>query len=369
MGILTRNTVSPAPARVHERVTSMSARFHLILGLSLLAAAASRDAVCAGDAASDGQGSPPAAHAADQGTAGETGQAVPGAVRNTPDAGHPLRYDYMTAMPDFAEPLRQDIRVLRSKWLDARHPEPVRRVGLARLAEYTNPWSWRLLLEELGHGDAVVRDALAAHFASQGSAGQQALTWMALTGDREDWRSAALDRITRPVDTGVVVILAGALRGRHDPLIFRAAHLTNVLGIVELVPLLIAAQSASDPAPPRSRRGDIAWIAFETQVAYVADMIPVTGSGSGAFRPVKGILHVGTVLRVMDAVMVSYRVPVHESLVALTSYETGESTAAMEYDARLWARWYEEQWLPMLAAREAKAREADADGGSPPVAD
>lgn len=346
----------------------MPARLLLALGLPLLTAAISRDPALAGGSAPDGPGGLPTARTADQGMAGASGQAVSGAVEDTPGAGHPLRYDYLTARPDFAEPLRQDIRVLRAKWLDARHPEPVRRIGLARLAEYTNPWSWRLLLEELGRGDAVVRDALAAHFASQGSAGQQALAWMALTSDREDWRSAALDRITRPVDTGVMVILAGALRGRHDPLIFQAAHLTNVLGIVELVPLLIAAQSASDPAPPRSRRGDIAWIAFETQVAYVAEMIPVTGSGSGAFRPVKGILHVGTVLRVMDAVMVSYRVPVHESLVALTSYETGESTAAMEYDARLWARWYEEQWLPMLAAREAEAREADADGGSPPVA-
>ena len=85
------------------------------------------------------------------------------------------------------------------------------------------------------------------------------------------------------------------------------------------------------------------------------DLIPIVGSNSGAYEPVIGIVSEGVVMRVIDAVAIEYRTPVHSALVAMTSHEWGQSTAHLSYNVQAWWDWYNTQYVPFKNEQTAKA--------------
>ena len=131
-----------------------------------------------------------------------------------------------------------------------------------------------------------------------------------------------------------------------------AAVAAGVLEARRMLPHLIAAQYT---AASGRARGDLAWIAMGTQRSYVANLIPVVGDGSGAFRPVPGVINEGFVLRVTDAVAVVYRTEVHRVLVGMTSEATGRDTSVNGWSLVRWRDWYNREYLP-IALAEAQDR-------------
>lgn len=224
--------------------------------------------------------------------------------------------------------------------------------GVRKLAQFRTSDSITSLYEELrSERDDVVLGML-DHVATMGEAGQAALAWMAIMDEKPGLRNEASKRLHRPASPGALGVLDSALRTDGHVVANRAGMLAGTLGATALVPLLIAAQTTEGPA---DQTGDLAWIAIQTQRSYVANLVPVTGSSSGAFQPVIGVIGEGAVLRIMDAVVISYRTEIHTALVGITSGEWGRSTEYLGYDRDAWLRWYAEEYKPALAQRETEA--------------
>ncbi|MEL7472865.1 MAG: hypothetical protein AAGK04_06050, partial [Planctomycetota bacterium] len=229
-----------------------------------------------------------------------------------------------------------------------------RQVGLWKLRAYDEPWMVPVLFEELERTHADVRtgvlDLLAERATDDADA---ALAWASVFDRDQDHRGAAARRLAQRVDhvgetsERVRLVLAGALGDARDGPPAAAAGLVNSLNLVELVPLLIHAQVASGGSQPRT--GDLAWIMVATQTAFVSDLQPVVSDSAVAFDPQLSVITEGVLLRVGDAVVTTYRAPVHAALVDLTSRHYGSSTADMGYDREAWKAWYEAEFRPMLA--------------------
>lgn len=246
----------------------------------------------------------------------------------------------------------QQIRLLRHKYLGQIKVPSIRAEGIAQISEFTDPASFRPLLTELADEKDDVRLAVLNHLDAQGAPGQAALAWGAIYDKDPAIRNEALKRLARPVSPPVLGILDSALRSREDAVANNAAAVVGTLNVLEAIPLLIFAQAVASPA---ENTGDLAWIAIETQRSYVASLQPVAGDASGAFQPVIGIVSEGSVLRVVDAVVVAYRTEVHASLVSLTTGDWGQSTEHLAYDLDRWWNWYNENYVPF---RNTRAREA-----------
>lgn len=247
----------------------------------------------------------------------------------------------------------KQIRQIRRKHFGSIRRQPVRDEGIALVQEFKDPAAFRPLIEVLGEERDDVRLALLDHFRGLAGEGQTALAWVAVTHEEEAIREEAMARMTSPAGPGVLAVLDQALRSPKHAVANHAGALAGALGAIETIPLLIFAQATRDPAP--QDEGDLAWIAIGTQQAFVANLIPVVGSNSGAFQPVLGVINEGIVLRVTDAVVIIYRTIIHNALVSLSTRDFGESTEAFGYDTEQWWRWYNDEYLPLkLAQRDAE---------------
>jgi hypothetical protein len=246
-----------------------------------------------------------------------------------------------------------EIRAIRRRWLGQRRDPELRTEGIARLAEYTEPTALLPMHEVLREEKDDVRIAMLDHFASLGSPGQAALAFVAIRDPDAGLRGEALRRLDRPADPGALAMLDEALRERRHETVNRAGLVAGHLQALEAIPHLIFAQVAADEVPAS---GDLAWIAIGSQISYVADLVPVVGNNVGAFQPVVGTIMEGVVLQVQDAVAISYRTDVHRSLVAMTTYDFGESTEFLGYDPARWHAWFNEVYVPHNAAKVAADR-------------
>jgi hypothetical protein len=224
-----------------------------------------------------------------------------------------------------------------------------RAAGIEQLCEFTDPAAFRPMIEELTDTHDTVQLAVLDHFAACDDPGQGALAWTAIHHPDAAIRNEATMRITQPPAQGVLCELDQGLRSSVHATANHAGTLAGALNVIDAIPLLLFGQVTVDEI---ERDGDLAWIAIQTQRVYVQNVTPVTGSGSGAFQPVLGILNEGSVLRVMDAVAVFYRTEIHTALVNMTSAELGESTAEMGYDPRAWWQWYNTQFIAHMQEKE-----------------
>jgi hypothetical protein len=86
----------------------------------------------------------------------------------------------------------------------------------------------------------------------------------------------------------------------------------------------------------------------------------VVGDNAGAFQPVIGQLIEGVVMRVQDCEVTIYHGSVHDSLVAISSFDSGTNTASLGWDMRAWYRWFNEQYVPMKQREDQELASAAA---------
>ena len=114
--------------------------------------------------------------------------------------------------------------------------------------------------------------------------------------------------------------------------------------------------------------GDLATVASED--AAVGMVIRWTSAqyGAGAFEPVIATVSEGTVLRVLDAVAIIYRTAVHNSLVAMTTEDWGQSTEYLSYNMPAWWEWYNTRYVPLKNDQARRAALTDRNSPSRPAA-
>ncbi len=151
-----------------------------------------------------------------------------------------------------------------------------------------------------------------------------------------------------PVDAARIVIYEGLRRGGAQ-VKARAAELAANLKLVQLIPWLAAAQVSGRPSGGGdggggNDNGALAYIVVGTQQAFVADLTPVVSENAVAFDPTLSTITEGTVLRVIDAVVYTYHVEIHQSLVRLASEAAGRDLSSLGWDYRAWMGWYRDEY-------------------------
>jgi len=252
-------------------------------------------------------------------------------------------------------------RIIERRYFGRRAVAELRARGFEELAEFTDPASFIPMVERFGDADDGIVLWMLDHFAGLGEHGQAILAHLAITHERPAIRHEATMRIVTPASPAVRSILDSALRSNDNTIVTNAAMLAGAHNILEAIPLLIFGQAAA--APTGGGDGDLAWIAIETQRAYVQGANPVAGNAAGAFAPVIGTVSEGSVLRIQDAVVITYRTTVHRVLVSMTTADWGQSTAAFGYDLDTWWTWYNDVYVPFKA--EQAALDAMTDDVSP----
>lgn len=263
----------------------------------------------------------------------------------------------------------KQIRAIRAKYFRHIRVADIRNQGIELLREFTDPAAFRPMIEQLDREADDVRLAVLDHFSGQGDFGQAALAWVSIYDDNLAIRNEAVNRMVTPPSPRVLQVLDGALRSPVHQYANAGGALAGSLNALETIPLLIMAQAA--PQRPAGDQGDLAWIAIQTQRAYTAGLIPIAGDSSGAFQPIIGTISEGTVLRVVDAVVIVYRTNIHQSLVAMTSADWGQSTADYGYNIDRWWNWYNTEYVPhkneqaMLQRLADQADQGQGNGGGP----
>ncbi|MCH8824605.1 MAG: hypothetical protein IH984_13975 [Planctomycetes bacterium] len=251
---------------------------------------------------------------------------------------------------------RIQIQTIRHKHFGKMRVAKIRQQGIDQIKEFTDPAAYEPLIKELVKEADDVRLALLDHFSEQGDYGQGALAWLAVYEKDPAIRNESMMRLVAPATGPVLSVLDQALRSRNDHIATNAGALAGALNALETIPLLIFAQAATSAA---DSKGDMAWMAIETQIVFTAGIEPVVGDGAAAFRPILGVISDGFVLRIVDAVAISYRTQIHISLVAMTTHDWGQSTEYLGYDMGKWREWYNTQYIPFKNEQALLAKLAE----------
>ncbi len=239
----------------------------------------------------------------------------------------------------------------------------VRRDNLTKIATWKDPASWQALWDAMAKEKDDVRLAMLDHLANQGRFGQAMLAKIAIRSEESPMRHEASRRISRPACDEVVAMIDLGLRDSRHLVVNQAGILAGKVDAFAVIPSLIFAQVTADE---NKQKGDLAWIAQGTRTNYVANVQAVVGDGAGAFQPVIGSLQTGVLMRVHDATVYTYRTDAHQSLVALTSRDSGQSTADMGWDMKRWWQWFNTEYVPM---KQAQAERQASPPSSPRTAD
>ncbi len=269
-----------------------------------------------------------------------------GAVPTTPGSDGRFTDDVLAPIAharDDASRIRQIRREYFANAPSGERAKARRAEGLAKLAAFTDPAAMVPMYAELRHESNDVVTAVLDHFQAQREPGQAALAWVAINDEDERLRNEATRRIARPASPAVLGVIDNALRSNTHMVANRAGALVGSISALQAIPLLIFAQATRDRV---EKSGDLAWIAIGTQTSYVANVVPVVGNNTGAFQPAIGVINSGVLLRVTDAVVVTYRTEIHTSLVNLTSADWGQSTESFGYDMHRWYTWFNDEYVP-----------------------
>ncbi|MBX3385052.1 MAG: hypothetical protein KF768_00615 [Phycisphaeraceae bacterium] len=273
----------------------------------------------------------------------------------------------------------RELKKLRFEHFRSTRNVEVRQIGIQKLRAYTDPAVFPALLKLFEYEDRDVRGAILDHLRDQQTDEADAtIAWSAVF-DRDEWfRAGAGARLKqRALETGgvsnrVKTVAAYGLRNADDAIAANAAALINTLNLIEAIPALVNAQVLGGvPSQTAADGGEaaLAYILVGTQQAFVADLTPVVGDSAVAFDPTLGIVTDGVVLRVIDAVVITYRTEIHRQLVGLAdrnwSGSSSRSTASMGYDQQKWWDWYVGEFLPEQAAKRRAEMAAPAPTPSP----
>lgn len=275
--------------------------------------------------------------------------------------------------------IEQELRRLRRAHFGTIKRVDIRQEGLAKLRTYTEPAIFASLIEIFRNDADDVRTAVLDIFNdSKSDPGDAALAWVAMTDRDAAMKSLALDRLQRRlaevggVSDRINLVVLKALQSGDEKQIAGAAELAGNIGLYEVIPWLITAQvtqtSRAGSSGNGQDTGDLAYILLGQQIAFVSGLTPVVSDSAVAFDPQVGIAYNGTLMRVHDAAVTTYRTEVHHALVGLSSQYTGRPTVGMGWDQEKWWNWYQHEFLPlkkMRLAEKAVAAKAAAETAKP----
>jgi hypothetical protein len=263
--------------------------------------------------------------------------------------------------------LERDLRKLRFKYFSSNFTE-LRQQGILKLREVTDPAAFPLFVSIFERDQKDVRQAILDHLLDIGTPEADAtLAWSAVY-DREAWfRKAASDALARrhtasgEVSVPVRSVIAQSLRSSNETTIASGAQLAQTLSLFDAIPMLINAQVSGGATGGGSGGGagggSLAFILVGTQQAFVADLTPVVGDSAVAFDPTLGVVTDGTVMRIIDAVVITYRIEVHNALVRLANAGwDGRDTSPMGWDGGKWREWYTKDFVPYRARLASGAK-------------
>ena len=278
---------------------------------------------------------------------------------NTPEAIREREFNKARATRE------KEMKKIRYKYFRATNNNKVRQEGMLQLRGYTDPACFKSLIDVFqDQGEDVQRYILDIFSDAKSDEGDATLTWCAIFGKQDEFRSRAIDRLARrcreakTISDRVKLLTFQTLRTHNDEAICNAAQLALTLGMYDAIPHLITAQVGRTAAPADTRVGDMAWISVGQQVAFVSDLTPVVSQNSAAFDPQLSVATDGSLLRIQDAaVSFVYRGPVNSALQGLGSALTGQNLKPLGYDIGAWREWYRTSYLPAKAALDAKQQE------------
>jgi hypothetical protein len=270
--------------------------------------------------------------------------------------------------------LEKELYKIRFEYIHNIKNKDIRSAGIHKIRQYTQPAVYESLLKIFGKEDSDVRTAVLEHLADQkNDAADVTIAWAAVFGNSKDFRSEAAKtlkgRIKRAdgesvgeVKNGIKSVVALGLKSTDNGELSAAAGLAQELKLFEAIPMLINAQiQGQQTAVGGGGGGDdhsIGWIEIGTQQAFVSDLTPVVGDSAVAFDPTISVITNGVFLRVIDAVVITYQVDVHNSLVAMSSEAWGKPTNRLGWDNKAWHEWYKKDFVPYLAQVEAEKKMA-----------
>lgn len=238
----------------------------------------------------------------------------------------------------------------------------IREQNLELLAQWKDPASWQVLWEAMKDQKDDVRLAYLEHLAGQGGLGQAMLAKIAIRSDESAMRHEATRRIARPACDEVIAMIELGLRDDRHLVVNQAGLLAGKVDAFAVIPSLIFSQVSADE---KTTDGDLAWIAIGTRTNYIANVVAVTGDNSGAFQPVLGSLQTGVLMRVQDAMVYNYRTDAHNSLVAMTTRDFGQSTVDYGWDMKRWWTWFNTEYVPFKQAQAAQIQVPPASPQTP----
>lgn len=253
----------------------------------------------------------------------------------------------------------RELKKIRAQYFRQTRNTEIRQLGILKIRQYTDPALFPTLLKLFEGEGADVEYALFDHFRDlKLDEADAALAWAAVFGQEKDYRVAAGKRLlhrteeVKGASNRVQWVISLGLRHSSEDAIVAAAQLASTLNVFEAIPMLINAQVGG--GPPRSSQEDdgsaLAYILVGTQEAFVSGLTPIVGDNAVAFNPQLSVLTTGTIIRVIDAVVITYRIDVYNALVALsTKAWGGRSTAQLGWDQVAWREWYTKTLLPYRA--------------------
>jgi hypothetical protein len=261
----------------------------------------------------------------------------------------------------------KELRKIRYQYLAQNKHQPKREEGLARLRDYDTAALYPLLIDLFKDDQADVKHYLIASFArAENQAGDAALAWMGVYEKSPMIRLAAADQLRARIaedsqaTQAVRMVLYEGFRTRKNSVMVASAKLASTLNLVELMPWLIASQAVQQPSTSSvatgsgSGEGALAWILVGEQTAFVSDLTPVVGPNAVAFDPQLSVVTTGSIIRILDAYVIEYHVELHQELVDWSSREYGQNTGGLGYDYDAWKKWYDQDFVPHLAAVAAE---------------
>lgn len=306
-------------------------------------------------------------------------------VRLAPDVTSPEAKQYAAQRKTRLQ-IERELKKLRAEYFRSTKNVQVRQVGISKLRAYSDAALFPLLIELFSTEDRDVRAAVLDHLQDQQTDEADAsLAWVAVF-DADPWyRGQALERVQRRVrDVGTVSnrvkwAAAAGLKSKDEKTIASAAMFARDLRMFDAIPTLINMQVGGGGAGGSGAGfgagggsfGDpgtsLAYIIVGTQQAFVSDLTPVVGDNAVAFDPTLSVATEGVVLRVIDAVVVTYRTEVNQALIALGNAGwDGRSTASMGWDQRAWRVWYANEFVPHRRQVEQGADKQASAGTSKP---
>jgi hypothetical protein len=271
--------------------------------------------------------------------------------------------------------VERDLKILRARHFRSTRNAEVRAIGEAKLREHRDPAVFPLLIEVFGDEEPAVQGMLVRHFEALRSVeADVALARCAVLARSATLRGPAAAALARrydqaqhpvaPVPTVVQRVIADGLESRSTESVVAAAGLCDVLNLVEAIPALIQTQAGGSggfAAGSRPPNGDalpsIAYIVVGQQQAYVSDLQPVIADSAVGFNPTVSVLNTGTVMRIIDAHVITYRTDVLSSLASLASrHWGGRSVEHLGSSPRAWAAWYRDEFVPYRAGLAGAVR-------------